>query len=316
MVNPQRSKVLDAIALTLVGVSALGVAIRWTVRDGHPYAANLFYALPFIVVAGMMLAAGVVWLRNRRPRVSAACAVAALLAGGLWIHGSYFANDCGSGSDRLRIFTWNAARGFAGWPKVADQVGANDPDLVGLVEAGGSTEEWQRFWAQHFPDHQVYLAGGGLVVLTRGEILDKRIRRLAETSACADVRIEVDGRPMRVLLIDAVVRPFSNRREVIEKAFELARETPELPTIVMGDFNTPSDSVWFDEVRNDFTHAFEQAGHGMLTTWPAPAPILAIDHVWLSRQFHVDCASIRWSWNSDHRPVEVDVRFRDEGSER
>ena len=104
-------------------------------------------------------------------------------------------------------------------------------------------------------------------------------------------------------------------REVVERVFELARETPDLPTIVMGDFNTPIDSVWFDGARDDFTHAFEQAGRGMLTTWPAPAPLLAIDHIWLSRQFRIDCASIGWSWASDHRPIVTDVLLPDEGNE-
>jgi len=315
MVKPQRSKILDVVALALVGLGVLGVVIRWTFRDGHAIASYLFYALPLIVIAGIWLAAGVVWMRNRRPIYSCACAAAALIAGGLWIHGAYFANDCEASTDSLRIFTWNTARGFASWPRVAEQVGKTDPDLIGLVEAGGSTKEWQQFWAQHFPDHQVFLAGGGLVVLTRGKIVDKSLRRLVGTSACADVRIDFDGRLVRMLLIDAVVHPFSNRSEVVGRAFELARETPELPTIVMGDFNTPNDSIWFDEVRHDFTHAFEQAGRGMLTTWPAPAPILAIDHVWLSEQFQIDCASIGWSWASDHRPVVVDVRFHDEGGE-
>lgn len=315
MVKPTRSWILDLVALTLVGVSVLGVAIRWTVRDGRPFAANLFYALPLIVVAGLLLAAGVVWLRNRRPAVAAACAVAALLAGGLWLHGVYHVNECRSSTDSIRIVTWNAARGFAGWTRIAEIVGATDPDLVGLVEAGGSTIEWRQFWAQRFPDHQAYLAGGGLVMLTRGEIVDKRVRRLAGTSTCADVRIDFDGQPVRVLLVDAVVRPFSNRRDVVERVFELARETPETPTIVMGDFNTPVDSVWFDEVRDDYTHAFEQAGRGTLATWPAPLPLLAIDHVWLSAQFQIECASIGWTWASDHRPILADVRLPGEGSE-
>lgn len=315
MVKPKRSRLLDAVALMLAGVSVLGVVIRWTVRDGHPFAANLFYALPYVVVAGLLLAAGVVWLRNRRPAFAATCALAALLAGSLWIHDAYFGNDCRESTDPLRVVTWNAARGFAGWTRIAEIVGATDPDLVGLVEAGGSTTEWRQFWAQYFPDHQVYLAGGGLVVLSRGEIVNKRVLRLVGTSTCADVRIDLDGRLVRVLLVDAVVHPFSNRREVVERVFELARETPDLPTIVMGDFNTPIDSVWFDGARDDFTHAFEQAGRGMLTTWPAPAPLLAIDHIWLSRQFRIDCASIGWSWASDHRPIVTDVLLPDEGNE-
>jgi len=312
MVNPQRSRVLDGIALAFVGVSVLGVLVRWTVRDGRSFAANLFYALPFIVITALLLAAAVIWLKNRRLRISAACAMAALIAGGLWIHGAYFTNARGPCEGRLRILTWNTARGFGGWPRIADYVSGAAPDLVGLVEAGGSTTEWQQFWGQQFPDHQVYLAGGGLVVLARGEIVEKRVLRLGGPSTCADVQIEFDGRRVRVLLIDAIVGPFSNRRNLVEEVFELARAKPELPTIVMGDFNTPIDSVWFDAAREEFDHAFEKAGSGMFATWPVPLPILAIDHVWVSREFQVDCASIGWSWVSDHRPIVTDVALPSE----
>ena len=76
MVNQQRSKVLDVVARTLVGVSVTGVAVHWTVRDGRSFATSLFYALPLIVIAGILLAAGVVWMRNRRPVFSAASNVA------------------------------------------------------------------------------------------------------------------------------------------------------------------------------------------------------------------------------------------------
>jgi endonuclease/exonuclease/phosphatase family metal-dependent hydrolase len=199
------------------------------------------------------------------------------------------------------------ARGFGGWPRIAEYVSGAAPDLVGLVEAGGSTTEWRQFWGRQFPDHEVYLAGGGLVVLSKGEIVEKRVLRLEGPSTCADVQIDIDGRRVRVLLVDAIVGPFTNRRSVVEKVFELASAKPELPTIVMGDFNTPIDSVWFDAAREDFIHAFEEAGSGMFTTWPVPLPILAIDHVWVSREFQVDCASIGWSWVSDHRPIVTDL---------
>jgi endonuclease/exonuclease/phosphatase (EEP) superfamily protein YafD len=315
VVNENRSRFLDVAALVLAGVATLGLVVRWTVRDGLPYASSLFYALPYIVVTALMLAAGVVWLRNRRPAAALACAAGALLAGALWVSSSWFGNECRSTDGRLRVVTWNTARGFAGWSRIAAWIDATDADVVGLVEAGGSTEGWERFWREHFPQHQAYLAGGGLVVLTRGRILEGHTLRLPGQSTCADVQIDFGGRSARVLLADAVVRPFANRREVVEKVFELARRTPGTATIVMGDFNTPIDSVWFDAARRDFSHAFEAGGHGMLTTWPVPAPILAIDHVWLSGGIQVDCASVGWSWLSDHRPIIVDLSLPQEGSE-
>jgi endonuclease/exonuclease/phosphatase (EEP) superfamily protein YafD len=309
MASPQRSKILDAIALTLTGVSVIGVSIRWTVKDGLPFAANLFYALPFVVIAGFLVVAAVIWLKNDRRALSAGCAIAAVIAGGLWWHGTYYGGACEARSDGLRILTWNTARGFGGWPKVGDYVSAENPDLVGLVEAGGSSDEWREFWAEHLPEHEIYLAGGGLVILARGEIVEEHVFLIGGASTCAEVVIDFEGQRIRVLLVDAVVRPFSNRRDLVEKVFELARAKPELPTVVMGDFNTPIDSVWFDGARRDFVHAFEKAGRGLLTTWPLPLPMLAIDHVWVSRRLRVDCASIGWTWISDHRPIVADVRL-------
>jgi endonuclease/exonuclease/phosphatase (EEP) superfamily protein YafD len=302
---------VDAIALTLIGIAFVGVTIRWTVKDGIPFAANLFYALPLIVVAGLLLASATIWMWNRRPAASVACAIAAVIAGGLWAHGAYFGNACNEATRGLRVLTWNTARGFGGWTRIAEHLATTDADLIGLVEGGGSTDEWKEFWNEQLPGYRSYLAGGGLVILTRGEIVETHVMRLPGWSSCADVRIELDGRRIRVLLVDAVVRPFSNRRDVIERSLELARAHPELPTIVMGDFNTPIDSVWFEEARRDFTHAFEEAGDGLFTTWPVPFPILAIDHIWLSRHFSVGCTRIGWSWVSDHRAIVTDVRLTD-----
>jgi len=146
-----------------------------------------------------------------------------------------------------------------------------------------------------------------MVILTRGRITERHTRRVAEDSSCAEVWIEIEGQRLRLLLVDAVVRPFADRGEVLGTVFDLARSSPEVPTIVMGDFNTPVDSAWFEGARRDFVHVFEEAGHGLLATWPVPMPVLALDHVWVSLSTRVACARIGWTWASDHRPVSARV---------
>jgi endonuclease/exonuclease/phosphatase family metal-dependent hydrolase len=186
-------------------------------------------------------------------------------------------------------------------------------DVIGLVEAGGSSEERKTFWLDRFPGYDAYMAGGGVVILVKGRIVDHHTMPVAGNSRCAVVEAEVHGHRLRVLVLDAIVRPFSDRREVVREVFQLARAGEPMPTVVMGDFNTPADSVWFEEPRRDFKHVFESAGRGMLATWPVPLPVLAIDHIWVSRDLDVHCSRIGWTWVSDHRPIHADVSFADGG---
>ena len=303
MTTPRRSTILDVLAAVLISCAATGLAVRLTVRDSFPLAANVFYALPLPVVAAVVLSAGLVWLGNRRPRFALACLGLAGLGTALWAFGAYHVHDCGTESAGVRVLLWNTARGFGGWEAVARSVASFDADIIGLVEAGGSGPERREFWSRRFPGYDLHLPGGGLVILTRGRIVDRHTRRLAESSSCAEVSIEIVGHSVRLLLVDAVVRPFADRREVLQAVFDLARESPQAPTIVMGDFNTPVDSTWFEGARRDFVHAFEAAGNGLLVTWPVPMPVMALDHVWVSRSARVACAHIGWTWASDHRPV-------------
>jgi endonuclease/exonuclease/phosphatase family metal-dependent hydrolase len=311
MTRPRRSTILHTLAVVLVAAGGIGLAVQLTLRDASPLSSGVFYALPLPLVSAVLLAAGLVWLGTRRRRAALGCAAVALLTAALWARGAYHAHDCGPGDDGVRVLMWNTARGLGGWGAIARRVAAFDADIIGLVEAGGSGAERRRFWERFFPGYDVHLHGGGLVILARGHIVDHRTIRLNGSGTCGEAWVEIAGRRVRVLLVDAVVRPFSDRGAMLAEVFDLARSSLGAPTIVMGDFNTPMDSAWFEQARGDFVHAFEQAGDGLLVTWPVPLPVLAIDHVWVSRTTKVVCAHLGWTWASDHRPVLAQVSLGD-----
>lgn len=312
MARIQRSAILDASGVACALVGFVGLIVRLTVRDGIPVAANVFYVLPALMIAMLFGLAALVWWFNRRRGAALVCLGLSLLMTGAWGQtAAHFGGRCELPPTSFRVLLWNTARGFAGWPRVAERLAAAEPDVIGLVEAGASGEDARAFWAARFPDHEAYLAGGGVVILVRGHIVEHHTLKVAGNSRCAMVEAEVRGSRLRVLVLDAIVRPFSSRRELVQQVFELARAEPDIPTIVMGDFNTPVDSVWFEDPRSEYAHAFESAGRGMLATWPVPLPVLAIDHIWVSRGLTVHCAEIGWSWISDHRPIIADLSFGD-----
>jgi endonuclease/exonuclease/phosphatase family metal-dependent hydrolase len=79
--------------------------------------------------------------------------------------------------------------------------------------------------------------------------------------------------------------------------------------VLMGDFNTPSDSVHFDSLRQGFQNAFETGGNGNAATWPVPLPVLAIDHIWTNRLVRVHSARHAGSVQSDHKAVFAELSF-------
>jgi endonuclease/exonuclease/phosphatase (EEP) superfamily protein YafD len=305
----------EAGALGCVFVVGAGVLVRLTVRDSSPAWAAIYYALPWIVMAGALAAAAAAWLVIGRRRIAAASIVAAGVLATLWLVHTTYAKPCAPQPGDVRVLLLNTARGHAGWNEVARELPPFDVDVIGLVEAGGKGPARQQFWEENFPEHHVYLPGGGLAILTRGDLRRVSVHRLDGISRFAEAEIDLEGRLVRVILADLDASPRFDRKRLIGAVFRAAEAQPDVPTIVMGDFNTPIDSLWFERIRKRYRHVFEEAGSGMLVTWPAPLPLVAIDHVWVSDGITPTCATLESHAMSDHRLVSAQLALpREDGA--
>lgn len=99
------------------------------------------------------------------------------------------------------------------------------------------------------------------------------------------------------------------------------------PTIVLGDFNTPEQSVGYDILSRDLVDAWRARGWGLGHTFPAPNErgesrlaivgigiptwLVRIDYVFHSRDWETVSAQIGpWDGVSDHRPVVATLKLR------
>ena len=84
------------------------------------------------------------------------------------------------------------------------------------------------------------------------------------------------------VLADLGPWPLTPQLERTERIRQLAGREPR--TLVVGDFNTPYDSVAFDRWRYQWFHGLSQSTRTPgAATWPVGLPLLSIDHVWLSK---------------------------------
>jgi endonuclease/exonuclease/phosphatase (EEP) superfamily protein YafD len=297
------------VAIGCMLVVGTGMLVRVTVRDESPVWAAIYYALPLIVMAALLALAALIWLAIGHRRVGAACAAAMVAFAGLWLVRTTYAKPCVTHDGDVRVMLLNTARGHAGWDEIARELPPFDVDIIGLVEAGGKGPARQQFWEENFPEHHVYLPGGGLAILTRGDLRRVSVHRLDGISRYADAEIDLEGRLLHLILTDFDASPRFDRKRMIGAVFRAAQSEPDVPTIVMGDFNTPIDSLWFERVRPRFHHVFEAAGSGMLVTWPEPLPLVAIDHMWVSDGIKATCAAIESHMMSDHRLVSAHLEL-------
>jgi hypothetical protein len=289
-----------------------GLAVRWTVRDTVPgRLATFHYMTPLVLVAAGCLTAAALFAARGRRRI--ACVALALgIGGGIgWWQACCFSGGSAAltGGPPMEVVFWNAARGMYGWDGVRETVGRFDAPLIGLVESGPQDADHRRLWRLRCRRHRAVYCGHQILLLVRGEVLRVEYGPLGRHAWYGLAEVVVDGRRLTAVVVDVTSKLEVHRAEPLARVARLIEPLARGPVVVMGDFNTPTDSPHFAGIRERYRNAFEEAGRGTSATWPVPVPVLALDQVWLSGAVAARGAehvSYRWS---DHRAVRTALVF-------
>src|SRR6185369_8286911 len=145
----------------------------------------------------------------------------------------------------LRGVHWNVAHGYWGWPKIAETLASLDPDVVWLSESDDKPELDDAFRAA-FPGRTIVHGGGGFTVVARGEAVVVERARIGPMSRLARTHLVVAGAAFDSVQVDAPSSPLAAKPPLFAKVLSQVRPLLASPLLVLGDFNTPRDSVAFD----------------------------------------------------------------------
>lgn len=288
------------IRRSIVGIIGIGILLHLTVRDQFSRLDGIFYALPMPVLAGL---AGllVIWPgssgRQRKGAFITTCVLTIAWLARSWCWNEPEPLQLGH-SQALTVFYWNLSRPVAPSQDLIETIRQHQPDIVGCGEPG------PRFWAHEapyeaaLPGYDCIVSPNGLLLLTRHPAKLNEWGDLNKRGTFATFSVSAPSGPLRVVIADVHSDPFKTRRPSLEKVIQLAGKEPR--SVIMGDFNTPIESVWFRPFFENYAHAFSTAGRGLRETWFFRLPILSIDHVWVGKGWRVqDTAKIE-RLSSDH----------------
>lgn len=294
-------------ATALVIVWATGLVVRLSIQDRFDGASLLFYAMPWPVLAVLPAGPGLWWF-HRRQRVRAGAAmIAVLICAAAWWQQDWFASSQAiAETPTLRVLFRNLGHPHDdAWTNDLAATAREEADLIGLVEAESDSPERQRQLREAFSNHVVAGLPHGLVLVVRGELLDRTLIEFDAHSRCLVARVRIMDQSLTVMLVDLESTPWRSRRRSFGQLAALLDKHVGESLIVMGDFNTPRDSVYFRPWRDTLQHAFESAGSGFAETWPWPLPVLCLDHVWSTPDRRAIWCVRRWYPGHDHGGVLV-----------
>lgn len=289
---------------TLLAGGVLGALLQWTFRDSWGWLAPVHYVLPWPAVAGL-LALG--WLLAW-PRRSGAIFAGCLLGVSLWQGGSSFwrpeAPEGDAGSRPLLVFFWNAYSFQSGVEATAGEIMPYAPDVIALVEANLYFPEERAKLQQALPGYALETFAGGILVAVRGTFVGTWEGSLGDDEGhYALIEASIEGEDVDVLVVDIPSDPLDSREGPLTAVAELTEILPMSELVLVGDFNTPATSVFFDRLEETMRPAFDRGGRGWRGTWPARLPLLDLDQAWVSPGLEVqEVRNVRVQY-SDHWAV-------------
>jgi endonuclease/exonuclease/phosphatase (EEP) superfamily protein YafD len=152
-----------------------------------------------------------------------------------------------------------------------------------------------------------------LVVCSKGSSRLVRREKVADGAGMV-VEVEVRGRKLRLLVVDAKSSPLLPRTPRlldIAAACRRASDAGEPIDVIVGDFNTVSRSLGFDAIEAEGYALASRSSRGWRGTFPSFLPIYDIDHVWVRRELPIVESRLFTNFASDHRGQVARLRIPD-----
>lgn len=280
----------QAFSITLIFLIVILTIIHFIVKDSCFVTSLFFYTFPLPAI--IFLAIGAYLLGKGEVKRFGLVSIVSLSL--YWFIGSYQYHTFQNGKDPLEIVFWNAnhRRGFS------DAMGVNEgvPDVLILVECH---EFKLRNVKQQFPEYHVETFNAEIAILSKTPIENTQL--VSEKHRPVIVNFRTLGHNFSIVDVPASLA--LPRKPMLDFAFEHAKNSD----VVLGDFNTPLESVHFDSFKQNFQHAFKKRGKGFTETWFWGWPILSLDHIWVTDKTTILSAEKINSPQSDHSMLRVRI---------
>lgn len=263
---------------------ALLLLIHFVIKDHFRGLQIIYYGfpLPNILFVGFSICLILLFIKPRSYFIIVL--VLTLSLSGIWLNNFYFfPKNIEVTNQAMSVIFWNAAnRRTIHLDILSKNIHNLNPDIIALVEAKNAKEEDLIKLAVEFPDYEFQILGGDMVVGAKGIITKVTYINELYSHDINFVEVQLNNTSLTVAITDTFQNPKMDKRKTLGTVLELI--TQNNADLVVGDFNTPYESVHFNAYKTNYT-SFHDYGEGFTATWPYGIPLLELDQIYLSKHF-------------------------------
>jgi endonuclease/exonuclease/phosphatase (EEP) superfamily protein YafD len=323
-------RVLWALSWLSLAVVLLATAVLWVVSERTWWGTSLTFLPhhPFLAVPLLLLVVSLFAYRRMILVNLTTVLVAAFPLMGARIPFSYPTPQ----ADDLCVVSCNVQRYAPDFDAVLAEIAKANPDVVALQEAlWTDTRLAGAFPGWHTIQEDEFWIGSRYPLRRVGVCKSSPFERISGLS------VEIEAPQGRFVLHDlhlttarfgftelslgsivdgtgtASVEKYTQQRrdEAIECRTDVDRHSANVPTVVVGDLNTPTVSKLYRDTWRGFANAFDEVGWGLGYTapctphryWFDDVPWVRIDHILVGDHWTVSASDIGSGNGSDHRLI-------------
>jgi endonuclease/exonuclease/phosphatase (EEP) superfamily protein YafD len=186
-------------------------------------------------------------------------------------------------TSNLKVLYWNIAKKKdKAIPILVNAISTENPDIISLVEAKGFSTDDIKNLEGNLSNYYFKKLKGSIVVGLKIRKSEIEYTELIDSSKFNLVSTKINDIKTTIMIVDITASPIKSRKNALKNIYETSLKNNCL--LVIGDFNTPYNSVHFNSYKKQFSNADREAGKGFISSWPFGIPLMQIDHIWSSKK--------------------------------
>lgn len=281
-------------AYLLVGYAFL-LIVHFVLKDYIFPLSIVFYAFPLPILIVIALSFTLLFFRRKHYRL--VVMITTVLLTFIWWNNYYFTTEIEQ-HPTSKLLYWNLAkRSQLPVAYLSQKVNQYQPEILAFVEAPHTTLKNLDDLKHRLPNYNFKTLDGAMLIATKGdiELLDFNLKE--DSYKINLLRIKTNTLNFKLIITDLTANVFVNKDAPLGVVLNTAK-TNDIDLIV-GDFNTPYESIFFDNYEENFT-SFHSYNNGFTATWPLGMPLFEIDHIWIANKHEPLVLNKYYSDASDH----------------
>lgn len=271
----------NIIRVSILAVFTFLLILHFIIKDSVNDLIYVFYATPKPILLIFNIFLVILFIKPKRMRFVLSGSAAILFL--IWIISDFrFRLHSPDVKSDITVLYWNAARGKTNtFQFIAKKIESIEPDIIGLVEAENLNKDFFTEYEVAPYNYTFRKIGNDMLIGVKGSINDLHNFDSDHFYKYGKIEATIHNESYSLFIVDIFANQPYFRKRILDDLYKAIDF--EKNVIVLGDFNTPYESLHFKPFKENLWNAERKAGSGLVTSWPDKFPLLQIDHIWSSK---------------------------------